>query len=125
MLPAPAPVAPESLQPDVKQRRRRETQEILLNLRHSRIFNNGLLVWRGRRPASWGSRASRLQTGPPCLSFPPPAPPSAGPPAGPPSCPRPCCPPWSPAAPPSTQTPRAGPTPSRKPKSALQGKKKQ
>src|SRR3546814_3754218 len=62
MLPAPAPVTPESLQPDVKQRRRREPEEILLNLGHSRILNHGLLVWRGRRPASWGSRASRPQT---------------------------------------------------------------
>src|SRR3546814_2827181 len=94
MLPAPAPVTPESLQPDVKQRRRREPEEILLNLGHSRILNHGLLVWRGRRPASWGSRASRPQTGPPCLSLLAPAPPSARAPAGPPCCCRPCCRPW-------------------------------
>src|SRR3546814_19506003 len=109
MLPAPAPVAPESLQPVVKQRRRREPEEILLNLGHSRILNHGLLVWRGRRPASWGSRASRPPTGPPCLSFPPPAPPSAAAPAGPPCCCRPCCRPWYPAATPPTKPPKACP----------------
>src|SRR3546814_6027896 len=40
----------------------RSPEEVPLNLGHSRILNHRLLVWRGRRPASWGSRANRLRS---------------------------------------------------------------